>query len=269
MNVRAQTLASRDQTLSLIILLVIGGLLFMFDLVGVLKPLRNIGDYIANPVLYWTRQATVGVNQLTQSVTAWATLKDENISLRKEVIDLRAQQVQADDLKKENEALRKQLKVSTNKPLKYILARPLAYDIGDQVGTIKINQGEGQGVRTGELVIYDNYFVGFVSETSARSSLVKTVFASGVELKGKLANNRTKGIVTSQSNELIFKDVLATNPLAQNDLVLLWDEGYPLDVIIGQVGSIERQKASPYQLAKLKPLLEYADVDYLFVVRNE
>ena len=257
-----------DRTLpTLITLLVIGVLLMTFDVrlggggvVGVLRsgvqaivnPLQQVASYVVNPVA-----------DMVDSLSNVATLREENLALRRELAEVDAALIGVQDQLARLELFEQLYEMEAAGTE---LGRTIANVIGrpDQVAFI-IDKGTSDGVAVGQPVIDTNGFVvGSVRTVTGGSATVVPITA-GPEGVTVLIGEQI-GILFPQiaSDEMRLEILDARFPVLATDKVLTSAASirFPAGLPVGEV----LHDAAPTVGALTTTVLPYADPDTLRIV---
>lgn len=198
-------------------------------------------------------------------------LRDENLNLQRKLVDSRI-------LIDENKALHDQFQVVYPRSLDLLPSKILGssrFIPGIfSPETFVIDRGSGDGVKTGNAVLVKNNLVGKISKTTEFLSEVILTTNSSLKFAAKTANN-VRGIVRGEGNgDLIFDNVLLSDHLSTGDLVLtlgdlkLDQTGFPSDLIVGQIVSVDSNASDLFQRAKLKTLIDFSKSSEVFVFKG-
>lgn len=257
-----------DRTLpTLVTLLVVGVLLMTFDVrlagggvVGVMRtgvqaivnPLQQVASYVVNPVA-----------DMLDSLSNVATLREENLALRRELAEADAALIGVQDQLARLELFEQLYEMEASgaglgRTVAYVIARP------DQVALI-IDKGTSDGVAVGQPVIDTNGFVvGTVKTVTAGSATIVPITA-GPEGVTVLVGEQI-GILLPQigSDEMRLEIFDSRSPVLATDRVLTSAASirFPAGLPIGEV----LHDAAPTVDALTTIVLPYADPDTLRIV---
>lgn len=257
-----------DRTLpTLVTLLVVGVLLMTFDVrlagggvVGVMRtgvqaivnPLQQVASYVVNPVA-----------DMLDSLSNVATLREENLALRRELAEADAALIGVQDQLARLELFEQLYEMEASgaglgRTVANVIARP------DQVALI-IDKGTSDGVAVGQPVIDTNGFVvGTVKTVTAGSATIVPITA-GPEGVTVLVGEQI-GILLPQigSDEMRLEIFDSRSPVLATDRVLTSAASirFPAGLPIGEV----LHDAAPTVDALTTIVLPYADPDTLRIV---
>lgn len=198
-------------------------------------------------------------------------LKDENLNLQRKIVD-------SQKLADENKALHDQFQVANPRSLSLLPSKVLASSRFIpglfSAETFIIDKGLDDGIKIGDAVLVKDNLVGKITKTTKFLSEVALVVNPSLKFAAKTSNN-ARGIVKGEGNgDLILDNVLLSDHLSKGDLVLtlgdlkLDQTGFPPDIIVGQIVSIEGNTSDLFQKAKLKTLIDFSKTFDVFVFRG-
>lgn len=199
-------------------------------------------------------------------------LKKENRALLKDIIDQKK-------LEKENQALKDQFQLAFPKAQRLLPAKiigaPSFIPGASSPENLIIDKGLKDNVYLGLAVVFKDNLVGKITRVSSSSSLVNVVIHKSFSLAAKTLETGALGITRGTGEEVILDNVLLSENLKTNDIVLTKGEqdingkGVPADLIIGKIESIEKKPSSLFQKANIKILLDYSKLSTIFIVLPE
>lgn len=245
-------------------LLIIYLLLMGFDLSGWARPLRVIAERVTNPL---KRKVYTRIKNYEFRINNWRSSPEELGKLRKRVRELERK---AAVLKAENE----QLKVD-NQAMRKLLGAPLPMDwdflpakVLGKTRYLMIDQGRRDGVEVGMVAIFEKVFVGRVIEVSEQ--MAKIVLPYDFDSQIKVKTETARGVLVGDGKNLFLDQVLQKQTLLENSLVVTSgeEEIFPADLLIGKIKTIEKEERQPYQKATVEPLVDYRQLERVFLILN-
>ena len=246
---------------------VLGLLLFLLDIVGWLQPIHNGVDYLVTPWQVGVGLVYKNLANRMLSVQHMSSLRQENIDLRKELLLAQGRLVQQCKMEKQAHDALKQFnsvvdQANQVQQVQVVQVNPVGYN-----GYLKVNGGAGQGLSVGQVVLYQNYFVGKVSQVGAHTALVSTLFSGQYSLPVKVwRKKQSHGVVSLAKEGLVLEGVSQDARLKKGDKIVTWSDSLPLDLTIGTVLEIISKPSESTQRAKIALPVDYSDLDYLYVV---
>lgn len=184
------------------------------------------------------------------------------------------------ELKRENEALKRQLGYSASLDYEHIPARIIARDPSNLFSSITIDKGTADGLRIGAVVtsFQDGFFglLGKVITVSKHSAQIRPVVDPDHYVAGRLQQNRYEGLVEGRGNEngeLIMRYVRksAGPDIRINDIVITsgLQSIYPPGIVIGRIKEIRsRDYATSLELV-LQPIIDITKAEYVFILGSD
>jgi len=204
-----------------------------------------------------------GMNfQPTNAPTSIQQLQEENNQLR-------VQLAQMQEMQKDNQALHDQFETTTPAPQKLLPADI----VGTQQNALILDKGEEDAVHVGDVVVYKNNLIGSITRTTPHVALVTLLSDPSTSFTATTTKTSANGIVTSEDGgAIVFGNVVLTDKLEQNDIVetkgsmAVDGKGYPQQLIVGKIVSINKQASSLFQSAKLQSLVNLSQLRMVFVM---
>mgnify|MGYP001616825923 FL=1 len=250
----------------IIVLVLISLSILLLDKVNVLSPVKNIAEkIIVMPVSYVFSGVANGFKNNFRVLTFWKSGEERIKNLESKNWELESIKAKNSELAGENEMLRKQLNVSPVKSLLKISAHVLG--VTDFMIT---DTGENQKVKTGDAVVFMDFYVGRVAKTTANRSFVQLATNAGSQVNVKVKTVR--GVAVGQFNTSIILDkVVQDESILPDDQVFTTGDGsvnIP-NLLVGKIGEIKSQTTDLYKKAQIVPPFDTRDLDTVFIVINE
>lgn len=198
-------------------------------------------------------------------------LEEENLRIHEELGKLK-------NLEKDVLALRSQLRETVYPARKLIPAEiiginkePLQRD-SSYATEIVINIGKSQDIKKGMAVISKNVLIGIIGRVSNERSTVSLVTAENMSFPVRSLRTNALGIVRNEENQMVMHDVLLSEKLEMSDTIVtqagMKDDGtgYPPDLLIGKIVSIDKKPSALFQSARIMPFLKIDEISVVFVV---
>jgi rod shape-determining protein MreC len=201
----------------------------------------------------------------------------EEIKLLKEKnLELQIQLVKLKTLQDDNQALRDQFIQQRVVPAQGLAPAQIigsnALLPGVLPEQITINIGEKQGIKQGMAVIYKDILIGYIATVSEQRAMVKLITNEKTALTAKTIKTDALGIIKGEGNDMLFDQVLLSEKLEQDDLVITRGEinekgaGYPPNLLIGKISAINKKPSALFQSARIDPLIDITKLSMVFVV---
>lgn len=199
--------------------------------------------------------------------------------LKKENANLLKQLTQMNQLKQDNAALRDQFD-TTAIPSQALLpvqvvGMPRVIPNISFPETIIIHAGKKQGVTVGSVIVVKQEVIGIVSSTSSDYATVQLVSNPMSSFSVKTSSNGAIGVAKGQGNgELIIDNIVLSDTISVNDSMVttgnqsISGDGYPANLIVGKVVSVDKNPSSLFQKARIVPLVRFDHLSTVFVIRK-
>lgn len=229
--------------------------------------LSNFSSFI-NKSVSPVRSATFGILSLSSLKNKTIENLDlENQSLRKQLVDRQ-------NLVSENKALKDQFAISSSNSQSLLPAKVIGTP-GFIPGVslpqfLIIDKGSKDALRIGSTIVVGNYLVGRVISLTSNNSKIELVTNKNSSFTAKIVSSSSEvvGVVKGQGNsELVLDNVLLTQTLKKDELVLTKGDSYPPDLIIGKIISIDKKPSSLFQKASVKSFVNFVSLEIVFVMR--
>jgi rod shape-determining protein MreC len=197
-------------------------------------------------------------------------LKTENQNLTQKLVD---QKKLIDD----NKALRDQFETQSLNNLQLLPARiigsPSFIPGLSSPETFTLDQGEANGVKVGDAVIYKNILVGRIDKTQSFVSRTILITNSVSSFTAKTMGSSNLGVIKGQGGgEMILDNVLLSENLTKDELVLTKGDldtnetGFPPDLIIGKIKSINKNPSALFQKAEVESPIDFENLSEVFII---
>lgn len=195
----------------------------------------------------------------------------ENLKLQKELSDKK-------NLLSENKALRDQFNSSSSNSQSLTPAKVVGFP-GFIPGIslpeyLILDKGKSDEIREGDSVVVGNYLVGKIVKTTDRNSKVELVVNKNSSFTAKVKDADISGVMTGKGNgEMVLDNVLLTQNLKKDSQILTKGnknekgEGYPPDIVVGKIISIEKKSSNLFQRAKVQSPVDFKNLEYVFVLK--
>ena len=199
--------------------------------------------------------------------------KDETIEiirLKQENQKLMSQLVNYEEFKKENEALRLQFK-NTDRPAKKIIPAAI---IGASLNTLTIDKGSADSVQNDEVVVLGENLIGRIAKVSEHISLVEKLNSNNFSTTAKTLKTAATGVAKGDGSNIFLDSVILSEKLERGDTVLTKGDidgsskGYPPNLIIGKIESIDKKASNLFQSAGIKSMVDFDKLETVFVITS-
>jgi rod shape-determining protein MreC len=197
---------------------------------------------------------------------------EENQRLLRENSDLKIQIRLAEEIRNENNRLRKMLELKQKLPYDLIAAEVIARDAkASQSRTLTVNRGSHHGIKPMMPVISPNGVVGMTIYVDVVSSKVLMITDASANIGAMLERGRIAGILSGDGqNFCILKFLPINTDVKKGDLVVTsGQEGiFPAGLPIGRV-SQQVNESSLYRSVEVVPFPNFTSVNEVLFLKKE
>ncbi len=234
----------------------------------------NVIDRVALAMTAPVQRAAVasvdGVVNAWQQYVSLRSVRGEVGKLQTENAQLRGDVVGLAEARAENERLRRLIHYEEGNPGPKVVARVLGINPDPNRLTLRIDRGEGDGVRRGQAVVTADGVVGQVLRATASAADVLVAFDPNCRLGGRIQRTRARvGVSGSgEAQALKLEYLLRSEDLEEGDLVVTsgTDGVYPPGLVVGRVTGVQRQTSGMFLNAGILPAVNFTRVEEVVVL---
>lgn len=197
-------------------------------------------------------------------------LKELNIKLTAENLELYSQLVKLSLLEEENVLLREKLNLANKNYWNTELANIIGRDF-DNNRSFLIDKGENDGIAIGmPVVIGGEIAVGKISETSGNTSKVRTVIDIQSKIAAITSDSKVSGLIRGLGSDIIF-DLIAKNRVPKPEELVIssgTDGLWPRGILIGKIKQVHSEDSQIYNTADIDSLTDFLNFNTVFVILN-
>lgn len=221
------------------------------------RPLSSVGTWLN---LQWLKWFPVKLDR------AYCAADDSDILLA-----LAVNQAEFEELKIENENLRRQLGFFERQSFQFVPAKIIKRSVSPLNAIFILDRGADDGLIEGSAVIVsDGHLIGKVLEVKAKNAVVQSVLGRDSKVAVSLFNSsRTLGLCEGNGGALLSLNFIPQDEnIDINDLVVTsgLEEAIPFGLIVGVITGVERDQAAPFQTATVEPLVDARQYSAVSVV---
>ncbi len=255
----------------LVVALVVAGIVFL-ALAGYLAPIFRVA---LNPVVGLQSWISTRYTALYDFVTVprdVASLRQQNAVLTNENSQLQTQIIQLQQQLKEADVLYALLDFARSRPEnEYIASSVIGRDPSPFMSYVIIDHGSDSGLRHGMPVVTQQGLVGRVDAVTAGAARLQLITDPGSSINVRLQSAQTETLLMgSITGDLTLEMIPQETRLKAGDLVLTsgLGGGYPADILVGQVVSIQRREGELFQSASIQPAVDFTSLRAVLVISN-
>jgi len=202
---------------------------------------------------------------------------NQNQTLREELAELRAELVEFDRIKRENEQLKELAGLKEEDPnIQLTAAMVVARDPSERFGAFTIDKGALHGIEDHDTVITSEGLVGVVTEVGEVYSKVTTILSPelspiGVIEQGTGEIGTISGTIElSEKNQCKLSYLNAESEIEAGDIIVTSGTGgiYPKNIIIGIAGKVVTEDHGITACTTVTPAFDIKTVKQVFVITD-
>jgi rod shape-determining protein MreC len=203
----------------------------------------------------------------------WKAVWSENVLLRTESERLKLQALQVDEIRQENDRLRRLLILHERLPLSTLSGEIIGREAGGWVRALTVNRGRGNGITRQAPVIVPEGLVGRVVQVRAGASVVQLLNDPASTVGAVVQRTRTPGLVEGDAAGAVRFKFMARDgaQVTKGDLVVTSGLGnlFPKGLPIGRVAAVEDKGSALFHFAVLTPTVDFARIEEVLLVTGE
>ena len=259
------------------------GLILALPLISLNLERRNAGNvkwydqpvlWIVNPTQEFFSSFALGVSHTTSLYLNLLDVKKENRNLKDELSKQKQDLALSEELKVENERLRKQLDFLKEAPNNLLSAQVVGVDLWPEYSSLRINKGSSSGLKKGMTVITRDGVVGYILNATAKYATVISLTDHNATIDAIVERTRARGIVEGLGLDACqIKYLQRTDDVQVGDRVLTSgivhagvDKVFPKGIPIGLVTKVTKKAFGVTQAVELRPIVDTTSLEEVLVV---
>lgn len=251
--------------------------LFICFLVVVLVFIPVSRDFISHSVLVVTRPVASWFSSkaffsrgFLNGITEISNLREQNSDLAEKLRQSQIDKSNYEELKAENEILKKQLGFKEQiKDKELILAKIINREPTTFLDNIIIDKGSDDGIVTGMAVVSNGALVGRISEILSNQSKVTLITSKDSVIQAMLQTNRDMGVLRGGLSGMTLENIPQDVVVADKEGVVTSGLGGGVEqgILIGKVTGQKSSKAEIYKVLNIEPTVDFSKLEIVFVVK--
>lgn len=254
-----------------IIFLVIGGILVLAFSGALGSASRGFTSVLVD-IQTWISTRFLGFQDFITAPRDIVTLRTRNAELEAQVSQLQAQVIELQQRVNETEILAALVDFSRSNPEStYKAASVIGRDPSPFLHYIIINRGSNDDIRRGMPVVTNQGLVGRVDAVIADAARVQLITDPASSVNVYLQNADTNAVLYGSVTGDISLDLISQNATVEaGDLILTsgLGGGYPADLIIGQIVTVQSLEFELFQQATVQPAVDFSRLEIVLVITN-
>jgi rod shape-determining protein MreC len=230
--------------------------------------------WIVNPTQEFFSRFALGVSHTTGLYLNLLEIKKDNRLLKDEIEKQKQSLATAEDLRLENERLKKQLGFQQEIPGHLLGAQVVGVDLWPEYSSLKINKGANDAIKKGMTVITHDGVVGYILNTAANYSTVIVLTDHNAVIDAIVERTRARGIVEGLGADLChIKYLQRTDDVQVGDMVVTSgvvhsgvDKVFPKGIPIGTITKVSKKAFGVTQEVELRPVVDTTRIEEVMIV---
>ena len=240
------------------------------------SPLTNVISIITTPLQDAASSLSDKFDDATGGFISSKVYKERVAELEQQVADYQSQLVDYEDTKKKLETYEEFLQVREKHPdYKWSYATVIGRDASDVFGSFTLDRGTADDVKINDAVISGEYLIGVVTEVSATSCVVRSVFDPSVNIAAYEIRTGELGYVSatydlSADEKCKLTGLNTKTAISEGGIVCTSGTGgiFPKDLIIGTVSSVEQSETDLSSFAIVEPVVSSKEIHDCFIITS-
>jgi rod shape-determining protein MreC len=241
---------------------------FLLEITGVVNLIEAPLQRIFLPAQIALNKTRIDFSNFIGTISDIKSLREKETQTANENAILTAENARLKRLKKENQALRQQLKAPKISQ-ELIAATVIGQDPLLSSSKLLIDRGKTDRIELGNLVILKDILIGEVVVVGDSTSTVRLLSDSETKIPAETEKG-VRGILRGQfGNQIVLEKVTQDKKLTKGDIVFSSGEAdMPKGLVLGQIIKVESSPAEIFQKAIIEPLTAYENLETVFVVEG-
>lgn len=233
---------------------------------------HSIVGTIVSPFQRISSAVSDGIHGVFGNAESKADLSEENEKLQEQLADLRKQQVELEELRRQNKLYKEFLGLKEQNPdYTFVDARVIAEDPNDAYGNFTIGRGSVDGVSVGNAVVTPAGFVGAVYDVGLNYAKVRTILDPKLPVSCYDSRTREDGITNNtltlaKGGEFRLSQISRSATVAIGDIIVTYGGQYPSGLLVGEIKEVGTESTGISKYAVVKPYVDILAVSEVFVI---
>ena len=237
---------------------------------GWLNPVRKIGLKTPNALASGVKAAITPVKNFFSTLYQLRHLAQENSRLTSQIGTLQQNLVEANELARENEALRNELGLAKRSKRPLVPCNVLSNDPFGPGGALILSCGSAAGVELGQAVLSEGYLVGKIVYVGKDISTALLITNSNFSVDARVSQTEQAGIVRgSFGSGLVLEQIPQTAALEKGWLAVSAgiNDKIQKNILIGEITDIISNSNELFKKAALTSPIDFDNLEFVFVMK--
>jgi rod shape-determining protein MreC len=236
------------------------------------KPLAGVFHYGVTPFSRVFSGIGFWFSDKGRFFSSIGSLKQENQVLMEENLKLKSQLANIQDVRGENEQLRKELALAPREKYQLEAALIVGKDLNHQAEVIFIDKGANQGIVEGmAVVVGEGILIGRVQQVYANDAQVELILSKQLRIKAEIQESGVKGLVSGNyGTSVIIDSIPQTVEVKSGDSVITGSgSSLPRGLLIGYIKESTPTADQLFQQASIVIPVQIPKLRMVWVVKGE
>jgi len=251
--------------LSLVFILVICGVLNIFQ-----KEIRSFIYNISSPFQSILWKAGDNTSDFLDTIFDYDDIKNQKENILKENQELLSRLVETDQLRAENEELKKALELNLSEDFNLVQASIVQKENTNDI--LVLNKGRQDGIEVGMPVIsHEKVLYGKINETYDKFSKVILISDKEISFDAEIFEKDVSGIIKGKGGFEIFFDLIPRDKeVVVGDTVITSSISgfFPKGLLIGKIKEVIKSDIDPIQKAEISSFFDLSNANSLFIIKD-
>lgn len=188
--------------------------------------------------------------------------------LRSENGKIKGALVDHEELRQENERLKKLISFSAQREERMVAARVIGFDATSWFRSITIDRGTSEQLREGMAVVSAYGVVGRIVTCTPHSSRVLLIVDASSKLSTLIERTRARAICRGDGNGMNLDYLPLTDDVQIGDLLITsgLGGGFAKGLIVGAVTRVDKRGFDMFQTVKVEPAVDFEHLEEVLVI---
>lgn len=241
-------------------------ILLCLFLINLIPPVKGVTLRVFAPLFSVTRAIGDTMRNSTAMLFQIPNLAKENGQLQSQINELKSALVTNQEIKHENDLLRKELSLALNTNKNLLAAQVISRSSSVTQQTFIINKGQKDGFAKGMPVIAQGFLIGRVEEAFDTTSRVLLITSSESLLPIVLQNSRAVGLLRGGVEGLVAGDIPGDVVVATGESIVTGNVGNVVasGIPVGSVAVVTSTRSDVFQSVRINSPVDLSRLEVVF-----
>ena len=248
--------------------ILIAGYLFFYPLTARTK---IIFDIFTSPILRVFHQTQTQITLVIDKYFYLVNLKEENERLQKRLVLLEQELFFYIEESVKYHRLKTQLEFARKNTLSTQFTEVIGQSLDSYHRTLFISLSRSEGIKRNYAVMLQEGVVGRVQSVSESHSSVQLILDQRMRFPAMIQRTRGKGLIFGTHDGIELRQISRREKLKIGDRIITSGLSgiFPKGLLVGTIYNIQSENHSLFQIAQIKPAVNFEKIEGVFVVANQ